>query len=116
MRPVPTSLPCPRWCDKRDAHPFTDLEDGQLLRVHEHALGPAPTHAAVECWERALSAAGPSDYGQDVEALLVRVELGARFGGGSGGFTYLTPAGARRLAGQLIEAAAMAESEVATWS
>lgn len=114
---VPTSLPCPEWCDLPAGHPLEaavlhDVSAG-LFRVHRRRFGDRPTHVATEAWEhpdhcapqvvteaweRAVSEAGPSDLGTDADAFLVRLQL-------SDGHGYVTATGARRLAQLLTEAA-----------
>ena len=115
-RLVATQLPCPDWCEHADDHPFETTDEAgsalrlvgsdkppeRLCRVHRRRLGNRATHVAIETWERTDDASGPSDLGADPEATLVRLQLPEPH-------AYLTPEGARRLAQQLVEAAALCE-------
>lgn len=116
---VPTSLPCPDWCELPAGHPFEstggrhlslvtpgqptpDAADGDLLRVHRQRFGQRPTHVALETYERAASHEGPTDLDDDSDATLIRLQFPHACG-------YLTPDGARRLASMLTEAATAAD-------
>ncbi len=98
---VATSLPCPAWCSLPEGHGF-EARPGGLLRVHRQRMGERPTHVALETYERAATAAGPTDLGADASATLVRVQFPHASG-------YLSPRGARALAAMLTAAVDIAE-------
>lgn len=128
---VCTDLPCPSWCDLPPGHPLRalapvhdlvhdlgrDLGDSddaataaarpqRLFRVHRRLLNEKLLHAAVESIERAVDPAGPSDLGTDDGATLVRLQLPP-----GPPHLYLTAGGARRLADQLLAAAAHVDEQ-----
>lgn len=124
-RRIATTLPCPPWCRHHDdGHPFVAVDPfanplrvlvhggtkapwERLYRVHEARFGERATHITVETWERTTdpTTAAASDLGTQPEATLVRVNLDPN---GSG---YLSPAGARRLAELLHQAADLADAQ-----
>jgi hypothetical protein len=106
---VPTTLPCPPWCDLPAGHPLepSSLDDAlallldapaSLYRVHRRRFGIRPTHVVTEAVERTAGPTGPSDLGTDDDAFVIRLQF-------PNAHDYLTPAGARRLAVLLIQAA-----------
>lgn len=98
-------LPCPPWCDQRDAHPFEDFRvpNGRITRTHTHAVRAHLIETPVLVWQEQHLA--PSlDYGSSVhEPAVIHLDVDPIDG------SELNPDQARELAAILIAAAEIAD-------